>query len=56
MDRLTDDDTRADWAGPVTGAGTANAFVRRLRSSLRPLRPIIRADLAAAARPAGHPG
>jgi uncharacterized protein len=46
VDRLTDDDTRADWAGPVTGTGTANAFVRRLRSSLRPLSTIIRADLA----------
>ena len=21
VDRLTDDDTRADWAGPVTGIG-----------------------------------
>ena len=45
VDRLTDDDTRSDWAGPVTGVGTVNAFVRRLRSSLRPLSSIIRADL-----------
>jgi hypothetical protein len=45
VDRLTDEDTRAYWAGPVTGAGTVNAFVRRLRSSLRPLSSIIRADL-----------
>ncbi|MCL2585056.1 MAG: ATP-binding protein [Streptosporangiales bacterium] len=45
IDRLTDEDTRADWAGPVTGTGTVNAFVRRLRSSLRPLSSIIRADL-----------
>ena len=29
--QLTDDDTRADWAGPVTGIGTINAFIRRLR-------------------------
>jgi uncharacterized protein len=43
--RLTDEQTRQDWAGPVTGVGTANAFVRRLRSSQRPLRPVIRADL-----------
>jgi uncharacterized protein len=43
--RLTDDSTRQDWAGPVTGVGTINAFIRRLRSSLRPLRAIIRADL-----------
>ncbi|MCW2895119.1 MAG: hypothetical protein JWO75_4608, partial [Actinomycetia bacterium] len=45
IDRLLDDDTRADWAGPVTGTGTVNAFVRRLRSSLRALGSIIRADL-----------
>jgi hypothetical protein len=48
VDRLTDDSTRADWAGPVTPAGTANAFVRRLRSSLRPLSAIIRSDLPGA--------
>ena len=35
---------------PVTGIGTVNAFIRRLRSSLRPLRPIIRADLAGTPR------
>ena len=46
IERLTDDDTRQEWAGPVTGTGTVNAFVRRLRSSLRPLSAIIRADLA----------
>jgi len=50
VDRLTDETTRADWAGPVTGVGTVNAFIRRLRSSLRPLRPIIRADLTPAPR------
>lgn len=48
--RLSDDATRQDWAGPVTGVGTINAFIRRLRSSLRPLRAIIRADLTGAAR------
>jgi uncharacterized protein len=50
IERLTDDATRPEWAGPVTGVGTVNAFIRRLRSSLRPLRAIIRADLASAAR------
>lgn len=45
VDRLTGDDTRPDWAGPVTGAGTINAFIRRLTSSLTPLRSLIRADL-----------
>ena len=50
VSRLTDDATRPDWAGPVTGIGTINAFVRRLRSSLRPLRAIIRADLTGTPR------
>lgn len=45
-DRLTDEDSRRDWAGPVTGVGTVNAFLRRLRSSLKPLRGIVRGDLA----------
>src|ERR1700733_1166090 len=48
--RLSDDDTRSDWAGPVTGLGTVNAFIRRLRSSLRPLRAVIRADLTGSPR------
>ena len=45
VDRLNDDATRITWAGPVTGIGTVNAFVRRLRSSLKPLGPLLRADL-----------
>jgi DNA helicase HerA-like ATPase len=49
-DRLADEEARRDWAGPVTGAGTVNAFVRRLRSSLRPLSAIIRADLTGTPR------
>ncbi len=44
--RVSDDSTRPAWAGPVTGAGTVNAFVRRLRSSAKALRDIIRGDLA----------
>jgi uncharacterized protein len=44
-DRLSDDETRREWAGPVTGTGTINAFLRRLRSSLKPLRGIVRGDL-----------
>ena len=43
--KVTDDVARPEWAGPVVGIGTVNAFLRRLQSSLRPLRPIIRADL-----------
>ena len=45
VERLTADATRPEWAGPVTGVGTINAFIRRLRSSLAPLRALIRADL-----------
>ncbi|WP_232665362.1 ATP-binding protein [Pseudonocardia sp. TRM90224] len=45
-DRLTDDEARKDWAGPVTGTGTVNAFLRRLRSSQKPLRTLVRGDLA----------
>ena len=47
VDKLTDDNSRSDWAGPVTGVGTINAFIRRLRSSLKPLRAILRGDLVA---------
>jgi DNA helicase HerA-like ATPase len=44
-EQLTDEDARRDWAGPVTGVGTINAFLRRLRSSLKPLRTLVRGDL-----------
>jgi DNA helicase HerA-like ATPase len=40
-----DDDTRREWAGPVTGMGTVNAFVRRLRSSQRALGSIVHGDM-----------
>ncbi len=38
---------RGPWAGPVTGMGTINAFVRRLLSSQRSLARLVRADVAA---------
>ncbi len=46
-EKLTDENAsvRAPWAGPVTGTGTINAFLRRLRSSLKSLRTIVRGDL-----------
>ena len=44
-DKLQDDTTKADWAGAATTSGSINAFIRRLRSSLKPLGPIIRGDL-----------
>jgi DNA helicase HerA-like ATPase len=43
---VTEDSSRAEWAGAVTGAGTVNAFVRRLRSSQRALGSVIRSDLS----------
>jgi DNA helicase HerA-like ATPase len=49
-ERLTDEDGRREWAGPVTGTGTVNAFLRRLRSSERPLRTLVRGDLPTAGR------
>ena len=45
-DQLTDEDLRREWIGSITGTGTVNAFLRRLRSSVRPLRTLIRGDLA----------
>ena len=44
VEMVTDDNTKAQWAGPV-GDGTINAFIRRLRSSQRSLALFIRADL-----------
>lgn len=46
-DKVTDDTTRGQWAGPAVGMGTVNAFLRRLRSSQKPLSPILRGDLGA---------
>lgn len=45
--QLQDEDAtiRNPWAGPVTGSGTINAFIRRLRSSQKALGPLIRGDL-----------
>ncbi len=44
-DRLTDDNQRDAWGARMMGAGTVNAFLRRLRSSVRTLSPLIRSDL-----------
>jgi DNA helicase HerA-like ATPase len=46
IERLGDDATRSDWAGPVVGAGTINAFIRRLVASIARLETLIRADVA----------
>jgi DNA helicase HerA-like ATPase len=45
QDRLSDEETRGDWAGSAVGLGTVNAFLRRLVSSRRELDRLIRGDL-----------
>lgn len=49
-DQLTDDTSRGDWVPGSTTLGSVNAFLRRLRSSVRPLTPVLRGDV-----PAGKP-
>ncbi|MBA2893725.1 ATP-binding protein [Nonomuraea soli] len=44
-DQLQDEDERREWTGATTPLGTVNAFLRRLRSAVRPLSPIVRGDL-----------
>ena len=44
--RLEDEETRADWAGRAVGAGTVNAFIRRLMSAVRHVEHLIRGDIA----------
>jgi DNA helicase HerA-like ATPase len=46
QDRLSDEETRAEWTGSAVGLGTVNAFLRRLISSKRDLARLIRGDLA----------
>ena len=44
-ERLSDEETRGEWAGSAVGLGTVNAFLRRLISSVRDLSRLIRGDL-----------
>ncbi len=44
-DELLDEDTRRDWVAGSTSTGSVNAFLRRLRSAVKPLSVIIRSDL-----------
>ncbi|MCK2212576.1 ATP-binding protein [Actinomadura sp. ATCC 31491] len=44
-DQLQEEESRRDWTGAQTPLGTVNAFLRRLRSAVRPLSPIVRGDL-----------
>ncbi len=45
-DELLDEETRRDWVAGSTSTGSVNAFLRRLRSAVKPLERLIRADLA----------
>ncbi|HEX4704066.1 MAG TPA: ATP-binding protein [Pseudonocardiaceae bacterium] len=44
-DELGEEDTRRDWVSGSTSTGSVNAFLRRLRSAVRPLSAIVRGDL-----------
>ncbi len=46
VERVSDEDTRPDWAGRAVGAGTVNAFIRRLVSAVRHVDHLIRGDVA----------
>ncbi|MBN1172767.1 MAG: ATP-binding protein [Micromonosporaceae bacterium] len=46
VEQLSDDETRAVWAGNAVGLGTVNAFARRLIASKKDLSRLIRGDLA----------
>jgi DNA helicase HerA-like ATPase len=52
VERVSDEDTAAEWAGRAVGIGTVNAFVRRLLTSQRALAPLVRADVPS--RPDRH--
>ena len=44
-DELLDEELRRDWVAGSTSGGSVNAFLRRLRSAVKPLDRLIRADL-----------
>jgi uncharacterized protein len=44
-DELLDEEIRRDWVAGSTSTGSVNAFLRRLRSAVKPLERLIRADL-----------
>ncbi len=48
---LGDDGELGPWAGRAIGAGTVNAFLRRLHGAVRHMRHLVRADVA---RPDAH--
>jgi DNA helicase HerA-like ATPase len=44
--KVQEEESRNDWAGPHIGAGTVNAFVRRLQGAVRHVERLIRGDIA----------
>jgi DNA helicase HerA-like ATPase len=44
-DELLDEELRRDWVAGSTSTGSVNAFLRRLRSAVKPLERLIRSDL-----------
>ncbi|MGH8951994.1 MAG: ATP-binding protein [Acidimicrobiia bacterium] len=44
--KVQEDESRNDWAGSHIGAGTVNAFVRRLQGAVRHVERLIRGDIA----------
>jgi hypothetical protein len=44
-ERVQDEDHADRWAGRAIGAGTVNAFIRRLHGAVRHLEPLVRADV-----------
>ncbi len=44
-ERVQSEDHRHRWAGPAIGAGTINAFVRRLQASVRHVGRLVRSDV-----------
>jgi DNA helicase HerA-like ATPase len=44
--KVQEEESRNDWAGPHIGAGTVNAFVRRLQGAVRHVERLIRGDIS----------
>jgi DNA helicase HerA-like ATPase len=45
-EKVQEDESRNNWAGPHIGQGTVSAFVRRLQGAVRHVEPLIRGDIA----------
>ncbi len=49
VDLVLDEDTGPEWAGRAIGAGTINAFVRRLLGAVEAIEPLVRGDVTRSA-------